>query len=114
MNTDPATAADPLLVWLAANLGDDSLAPLTGTDTRALRAAWAIIALWNRDDGDGCDELLVAFATCVRRMQPHTQQFAYHAIAQIMNWSDRPKVWARAGLPEFIEPWRCKNEDSGA
>jgi hypothetical protein len=111
MNTDQTAVADPLMDWLAANLGDESLAPLSGTDTRALRAAWAIIVLWNRDDGAGCDELLVAFAACVRRMGPHTQQFAYHAIAQVMNWSDRPKVWARAGLPQIQRPWRCKHED---
>lgn len=110
MNTETNSTTDPLLEWLAANLGDESLAPLTGTDTSALRAAWAVIVLWNRDDGDGCDELLTAFAICVGRMQPHTRQLAFHAIAQVMNWADRSKVWARAGLPEVVRPWRCKHE----
>lgn len=93
--------------WLKANLGKGCLGILTGTDTKALRAAVEIIGLWAYDESD---EALQAFGIVVRRMQPSAYFLAYHAIAHCADWSHRSQVWAKAGLPALTNPGRCAFE----
>lgn len=81
--------------WLKANLGKTCLAPLTGTDYRALQAAVQIIELYAYDPDSS---LLVAFAQVVGRMQEKTRSLAFHAIAHVMDWSDRWRLWRMAGF----------------
>jgi hypothetical protein len=95
--------------WLNINLGPRCLAPLTGTDSRALRAAVEIIELYSYDRHLS---LIHAFGAVVSRMQPQCREFAYHGIAHVMDWSDRPKIWAAAGLPPIIAS-RCSHEPQG-
>lgn len=78
--------ADTVFPWLRANLGKKSLAPLTGTDARALQAAVQIMEHYAYDNSPS---VLVAFRLVVLRMQPKCYLFAYHAIAHVMDWSDR-------------------------
>lgn len=92
--------------WLKGNLGPQCLAPCTGTDFKALSAAVAIVDLYLYDfDGYG----LEAFRSVVLKMQPSTRHLAYHAIAMVMDWSDRAKLWKAAGLP-LQEFGKCKAE----
>lgn len=101
--------AETVLGWLASNLGSRALAPLTGSDTRALRAAVQIVEQYSYDRDPS---LLHAFAAVVRRMQSHTQELAFHAIAHPMDWSDRARIWRAAGLE--IKPFRkCSFEPGG-
>lgn len=53
--------------WLKANLGPRCLAPMTGTDSRALDAAVQIVELWAYDRSR---DLELAFGLVVQRMQP--------------------------------------------
>lgn len=94
--------------WLRANLGPRCLTPLTSTDCRALNAAAAIVELYAYDiyNDEGA---LLAFRTVVLRMQPSTRSFAYHAIAKVMDWDDRARVWHLAKLPA-VSAVRCKHE----
>ena len=92
--------------WLRANLGKNCLGALTGTDRKALEAAAQIISLYSYDEAPSVIE---AFGIVVRRMQPSTQQLAYHAIAHVTDWSYRSRIWIAAGLPEFA-PVRCAFE----
>ena len=46
-------------------------------------------------------------------MQPSTQELAYHAIAHVMDWSDRAELWIKAGLPEFATR-QCSFEPGGS
>jgi hypothetical protein len=87
-------------------MGPDCLAPLTGTDARALSAAVHILNLYAF-----CAEptLLPAFGIIVRCMEPSTQKLAYHAIAFVMDWTDREPVWEKAGLPK-VDPRRSFHE----
>lgn len=97
-----------LLPWLRANLGKRCLAALTSTDARALAAAVQIIELYAFD---GSPTLLVAFRSVVERMQPHCQQFAYHAIAHVLDWHDRSRLWIAAGLP-VIKVQTCRYDST--
>lgn len=92
----PRPVCETLMPWLKVNLGERCLAPLTGTDVRALRAAVQIIDLYAE-----CREsaLPASFGAVVGTMQPHCRYLAYHAIAHVMDWPDRERVWRRAGLP---------------
>ncbi|MDB6027528.1 MAG: hypothetical protein JWM68_3751 [Verrucomicrobiales bacterium] len=81
--------------WLRDNLGKGCLAPLTGADARALDAAIYTIELYSYDRSD---EVAQAFGLIVGRMQPKTQELAFHAIAQCMEWMTRFELWERAGL----------------
>ena len=92
--------------WLKDNLGPCCLAPLTGTDSRALAAAVQIIDLYSVDAD--CT-LPAAFGIVVARMQRSCWPLAYHAIAHVMDWSDRERVWKLAGLPK-IQVGQCKYE----
>jgi hypothetical protein len=107
--TKPKPPSETVMPWLRSNLGPRCLAPLTGTDARALRAAVQIIELYAYDDAPS---VLEAFGHIVRRMQPSTQELAYHAIAHVMDWSDRSRIWVKAGLPEF-GPVQCSFEPGG-
>lgn len=107
----PKPAAATIYPWLRANLGPRSLAPLTGQDSRALQAAVQIIELYSYDRDD---TVLQAFALVVGRMQESTQELAYHAIAHILNWSDRIAIWHTAGLPPFENPRTCSFEPGGS
>lgn len=95
-----------IIDWLGFNMG--STGALTGTDHRALKAAVAILELYAYDG----DESLLgnAFGAVVRRMQPTTREFAYHAIAAVLDWNDRAKLWEKAGLTPILKPMRCKAE----
>lgn len=92
-----------VLPWLRANLGNRALAPLTGTDAKALAAAVQTVELYCYHP---VPSVAQAFGMLVSQMQPHTQELAYHAIAHVMDWGDRYKLWVEAGLPEFA-PRRC-------
>jgi len=93
-----------LFPWLKANLGKNCLAPLTGTDYSALAAAVHTIDLYaeTRDPS-----VLEAFAIIVLCMQSSTQELAYHAIAHVMDWSDRSQIWTTAGLSTPIHLRQC-------
>lgn len=106
----PKPKCETVFPWLRANLGPHSLAPLTGTDTRALRAAVQIIELYSYHPEP---EVLKAFGLIVGCMQSTTQELAYHAIAHAMDWSDRSDIWVKAGLPEFA-PRKCSFEPGGS
>lgn len=91
----PEPPSKTVFPWLRANLGKNCLAPLTGTDARALRAAVEIIDLYSVDrDLD----VIKAFGIIVLRMQPHCRQFAFHAIAHVLDWGDRRSIWIDSGL----------------
>jgi len=103
-----------LLPWLRSNLGKLCLAPLTGTDARALAAAVHLIDLWSQSHDLG-SEVLQAFGIVVCQMQPSTRGLAYHAIAHVMDWSDRETVWVAAGLAEIPRPRsKCMFEPGGS
>ena len=104
MKTKPV--CETVLPWLKANLGPRCLAPLTGADAKALAAAVQIIELYSYDSSP---HVLAAFGIIVGRMQPSTQELAYHAIAHVLDWDDRARIWFSASLPEF-EPRRCLHE----
>lgn len=107
MSTPAATVLD----WLHSNLGGRALAPLTGTDSRALRAAVQIMEHYGYDRHAS---VLDAFAQIVRRMQPKTRELAYHAIAHPLDWSDRAKVWAASGLEPLRLQYLCSFEAGGS
>lgn len=99
--------------WLKANLGPKSLAPLTGTDVDALNAAVAVSVLYRRVGNVG--SMLTAYRECVIQMQPETRQVAYHAIAMVLDWEDRYRIWTRCGLwgdSRFTSDnrWLCASE----
>jgi len=100
--------------WLKNNLGKDCLAPLTGTDARALDAAVHLIDLWSQCRNPS-SEILQAFGIVVCQMQRHTQGLAYHAIAHVLDWPDRDDVWSWAGLSEIPRPrTKCLMEPGGS
>ncbi len=90
-----------VLPWLKANLGNKCLAALTSTDAKALAAAVQTIELYAFDSDPTNIE---AFALIVRCMQPKTMHLAYQAIAHVMDWSDRSRIWKMAKLPEIRVP----------
>jgi hypothetical protein len=100
-------ASQTVASWLKSNLGKTALAATTGTDYKALLAAVQIIELYSYDRDPS---LLGAFGHVVRRMQPSQYSLAYHAIAHVMDWSDRFRVWQGAGLPTDIKVRRCAFE----
>lgn len=107
--------AATVLEWLRSNLGSRGLAPLTGTDTKALRAAVQIIEAWGYDRSP---DLLMAFGYTVRRMQPKCQWLAYHAIAHPLDWSDRERIWTALVNARIVGPigpmQKCSFEPGGS
>jgi hypothetical protein len=99
-----------LPAWLKENLGKDCLAPLTGTDAKALAAAVQIVECYAYAPSTAT---VHAFAAIVLTMQEKTQELAYHAIAHVMDWGDRSELWHRAGLPTFT-PRKCAFEPGGS
>jgi hypothetical protein len=91
----PKPPCQTILPWLKANLGPRCLAPLTGTDARALSAAVQIIELFSYHRAP---EVLDAFRSVVVCLQPSVRELAYHGIAHVMDWSDRSTIWQAAGL----------------
>lgn len=105
--------AETLFPWLRNNLGKKALAPLTGTDARALQAAVQIIEHYAYDP---CQTVLDAFRMIVNRMQPKCHIFAYHAIAHCMDWGHRAELWREAELPALDPHYyvRCAYEPGGS
>ncbi len=95
---------------LNANLGPRCLAPLTGTDTRALLAAVQVVELYSYCRGN--QDVALAFGAVVRQMQDSTKELAYHSVAHVMEWSDRAELWALAEL-DPISVQRCAFEPGG-
>ena len=91
----PKQPCETIYAWLRENLGSGCLAPLTGTDARALLAAVQIVELYSVDRDLATAE---AFALVVLRMQKRTEYLAYHAIAHVLDWGDREALWTLAGL----------------
>ena len=103
---------EQIMTWLRLNLGVGALGALTGTDAKALTAAVHIMELYAYA---GDESLLDAFRVVVLQMQPTTREFAYHTIAQVLNWSDRARLWSLAGLDDPIlghdvPKWRCAGD----
>jgi len=109
--TEHQPPAATVLDWLHSNLGGRALAPLTGSDVRALRAAVQIIEQFGYDRHP---TVLDAFAHVVRRMQSSTRELAYHAIAHPLDWSDRGPIWNVAGLGYFEPKMKCSFEPGGS
>ena len=105
--SSPKPSSVTVVPWLRSNLGKNALAGVTGTDHKALLAAVQIVQLYSYDRDES---LLTAFGSVVRRMQPSQWHLAFHAIAHVMDWSDRIVVWAGAGLPTDIRVPRCTYE----
>jgi hypothetical protein len=101
----PKPPCETVLRWLQANLGAHCTGSLTGSDVRALKAAVMIVEAYSYDR---CHALELAFQLVVLRMQLKTREFAYHAIAHVMDWGDRDLLWARAELPHIETPWLCQ------
>ena len=111
MSPRPKADCDECInTFLKGNLGRGSLAPLTGTDWKALRAAVHLLQLYAYN---GHDAVLDAFRLTVLEMQPSTRQFAYHAIAYVSEWHNRAVWWARAGLPPYERIWVLKMAPEG-
>lgn len=102
----PKPTCETLLPWLRANLGKHCLGCLTGTDAKALSAAVQTVELYAYDPNAG---VISAFGLIVSRMQAGCQELAYHAIAHVMDWNDRGRIWEAAGLPTFT-PRKCAFE----
>lgn len=96
-----------LPAWLEANLGPRCLAPLTGTDAKALSAAVQIVELYSYC---ATAEVAKAFGLVVSEMQPSTREFAFHAVAHDMDWDHRYQLWTEAGLMPMARSRFCKFE----
>jgi hypothetical protein len=103
-------ACETVFPWLRANLGKGITAQLTGTDVRALKAAVMLVELYCYT---GDTRLTDAFRPIVENMQPKTRELAYHAIAHVMNWSDRARLWDLASLKPIEKPMLCQWEPAG-
>ena len=94
MRTNPP--AQTVFAWLRANLGPKALAALTSTDAAALQASVQIVPLWSPY---ASPDIAAAWGACVRQMQPHTRQFAFHAVAHI---ADEIADEGILGVREFL------------
>lgn len=83
--------------WLRANKHD--LAPLTGTDRKALAA---IAECWQLYAYTGTECVLRAISELLKVMQPKTRHLARELIAYAMDWGDRDRLW----------PGLCSDPDS--
>lgn len=94
-----------LSAWLNANFGKGWSAALTGTDARALPAAVHIVELMSIAGTSA--SLAKAFGFVVETMQPSTRYLAYHAIAHVLDWSDRDRIWDAADLAPVSDTARA-------
>jgi hypothetical protein len=99
MKTKPV--CETVLPWLKANLGSRCLGGLTGTDAKALAAAVQIVELYSY-----CPKANVAqaFGLVVMQMQRTSWHLAYHAIAHVMDWDDRERLWNLTFLGPLDQP----------
>jgi hypothetical protein len=80
-----------LLAFLRAhkcNLGE-----LTGQDNRALAAIVHCWELYACSDEDGQRGALEAVRALLPAMQPKTRYLAREAIAYVLDWPDRERLW---------------------
>lgn len=103
----PKPVSETVMSWLRANLGPRCLAPLTGTDAKALRASVHIIDLYNYTPSESLIDAWGKVVRCMHKLE--CQELAYHAVAHVMDWDNRAEIWGKAGLPEF-SPRRCVYE----
>jgi hypothetical protein len=96
-----------VLPWLKANLGPRCLGCLTGQSGRALAAAVQLIDLYSSCDYRAEPHVLVAFRNVVETMAAPERELAYHAIAHVLDWSDRDKIWHLANLPTLVSVSAC-------
>lgn len=88
--TKEKCAADRVFPWLRANYGRAALAPLTGTDRRALAAFVQVLEL---AAGRAHVGHFRALAVCALDMQPSTVWLARSAIPMVLDWSDEFPLW---------------------
>jgi hypothetical protein len=81
---------DAPLVWLRAN--KHQLAPLTGTDVKALLA---IAYSWKLYSYAGGEEVRAAIGQLLRAMQPKCWRYAKALIPWAMDWGDEFPLWHR-------------------
>lgn len=105
MSVKPSSVT--IVPWLRANLGKDCLAGQTGTDQKALLAAIQILELYSYERDAG---VLEAFQRVVMVMQSKQRFLVFHAIAHVMDWSDRKPIWFKAGLNPLINVPFCQFE----
>lgn len=97
MKNDPYSKT--VFRWLKANLGPKCLAPCTGQDMPAIRAAVHLAELWCASDDEGRAAAADAFRSVVTAMQPSTRYLAFHCIAHAGDWGHRFELWRAANLP---------------
>ena len=83
--------------WLTHHAGRDALAPLTGQDTRALRAFVHLVELNAHSDANGQRRALEAMRATADAMQPSTRYLAKIAIPHLMDWPDEERLWRLIG-----------------
>ncbi len=79
--------------WLKHHHGRTSLAALTGQDARALAAFFHLVELYAVSDASGGMRALEAMHCTVLAMQPSTRWLAREAIAHVLDWGDRDRLW---------------------
>ena len=112
MSTKQKLPAETVSKWLRDQLGKHCLGGLTGQDWKALQAAAQIIHLYAYD---GNKNVLQAFALVVSRMQRSQQELAYHAIAHVLDWPERDRIWlSLPALEPIASPRVCAWEPGGS
>lgn len=85
--------------WIVERLKDKSaLAPLTGQDSRALRAFIHLVELYAVSDGEGRRAALLAMRSTVLAMQPSTRHLAKAVIPHMLDWGDEDRIWRALGF----------------
>ncbi|MCW1922686.1 hypothetical protein OKA05_08985 [Luteolibacter arcticus] len=100
-----------LIPWLKDNLGKGCLAGICSGELDALSAAIHIVALTGYEYPRK-PVLTRAFGDVVLTLQEKHFPLAYHAIAHVLDWGDRDRLWLIANLPD-IEPGLCQYEPGG-
>lgn len=77
--------------WLLHNYGRDVLAPLTGTDARALEAFVHVLEL--RAYSGRSFDLNLATVAIIDQMQESTRWLAKASIPMILDWPDEDRLW---------------------
>ena len=85
-----AVAKDPSS---PSEIGSQSLAALTGQDTRALNAIVACWELYAVSDEAGQRGALAAVKLLLPAMQASTRWMARELIPYALDWSDRERLW---------------------